>query len=144
MIHVDRKRFRTTLAFVALGVAGLVWAALYFGGTGDASGGSAPASAPSNTFDIAGKLSVASGCGRGGYSDLRSGAEVELVNQKNEVLAVTTLDPAGGYCEFEFTLRGVPRGERLYGVHIGNNNRGTIWRTEEEAGRGGFELEIGH
>ncbi|WP_285476767.1 hypothetical protein [Amycolatopsis sp. NBRC 101858] len=34
------------------------------------------------------------------------------------------------------------RAER-YGVHVGNSNRGTLWKDADEAERVGFQLSIG-
>lgn len=125
VVHVNRKKLFTFVALLVVVVAGAVWIAL----------------ASTSTFTITGKLAVDSGCGTGGYSDLHDGTEVELVNSKNEVLRVTHLNVTG-VCLFEFTLDEVPTGEDLYGVHIGNNNRGVTWKTEEEA-REGYSLGIG-
>lgn len=102
------------------------------------------------TFAVHGTMSVScSSYGCAGFSDLQSGAQVEIVNQSNEVLGVGTLLPStstgSAYSSksFEFDVKDIPRGERLYGVHVGNNNRGVIWKTEEEASTVGFALSIG-
>lgn len=102
------------------------------------------------TFVVHGTMSVScSSYGCGGYSDLHSGAQVEIVNERNEILGVGTLttstSASNAYSSkaFEFDVQDIPRGARMYGVHVGNNNRGIIWETEEEASTVGFALSIG-
>lgn len=83
-------------------------------------------------------------CGSGGYSDIRYGSQVEIVNQDDKILGVGTLDTAAdGLCSFKFTVSGIPEGERLYGAKIGNANRGVIWHSEQEAKYQGFHLTLG-
>lgn len=65
------------------------------------------------------------------------GAQVEIRNERNQVLAMGALESAGG-CAYEFTVEGVPAGEKLYGASIGNANRGVIWNRAE-----GFALSLG-
>lgn len=107
----------------------------------------APPSAVPTSFDTMLTMTVdagGSGCSKGGYSDIRSGAQVEVINQKNEVLAVGNLDNTGPDCQFWSLIKGVPAGEKLYGVKVGNANRGVIWKTEDEArGGGGWTLTLG-
>jgi hypothetical protein len=108
-----------------------------------------------STFTVRG--SVVQQCGTcRGYDDIDTGAQVEVVNGKNEVLAIGKLGSskldAGvksdgtSYATFtyEFTVAGVPRGEKLYGVHVGNANRGIIWESEMQASTTGFALSIGN
>lgn len=95
-------------------------------------------------FTVTGTMKVNGRCGSGGYSDIETGSQVEIVNQDNEVLAVGTLRSGdNGLCSFKFTVIGVPTGERLYGAKIGNANRGVIWHTEQEAKGQGFHLTLG-
>jgi len=83
-------------------------------------------------------------CGSGGYSDIRLGGQVEIVNQDNKVLGVDTLQTdVDGLCSFKFMVSGIPEGERLYGAKIGNANRGVIWHSEQEAKYQGFHLTLG-
>lgn len=127
VVHVNRKKFFTVVTVLVVAIAGAVWIAL----------------ASTSTFTITGTLEVDLdlGCGKGGYSDLHDGTEVELINSKNEVLRTAELEVAG-VCQFEFTLTEVPTGENLYGVRLGNGHRGTTWKTEDEA-REGFMLGVG-
>ncbi|MFD2418317.1 hypothetical protein [Amycolatopsis pigmentata] len=91
-----------------------------------------------------------------GYSDLRPGAQVVVYNEKQEILATGTLvkaaDPTATTSSsrsvsdstiYQFSIADVPRGEKQYGVHIGNSNRGVIWKNEQEASTDGFLLSIG-
>jgi hypothetical protein len=94
-------------------------------------------------FTVSGSMTVDGRCGSGGYSDIRDGAQVEIVNQDDEVLGVSTLNTSGGSCHFTFTVRNIPAGERLYGASTGNSNRGVIWKTQQEAMTEGFHLTLG-
>lgn len=91
-----------------------------------------------------------------GYGDLSVGAQVEVLNEKQEILTTGTLlqgaDPtattgrnysASVATIYTFSIPDVPRGEKQYGVHIGNANRGVIWEDEEKASNDGFFLSIG-
>lgn len=112
-------------------------------GLGRATGPDRDKATASNGFTISGSM-TASGCGSGGYSDIRAGAQVEVTNQGNEVLGVTSLEKSGSaYCTFKFRVSGIPSGQKLYGVHVGNSNRGVIWKTEQEARTEGFLLTLG-
>jgi hypothetical protein len=82
-------------------------------------------------------------CEGGGYSDIRGGGQVEIVNQKNEVIALGTLTKvSGGYCSFTASVANIPTGEKMYGAKMGNANRGVIWKSEDEA-RQGWQLTLG-
>jgi hypothetical protein len=94
-------------------------------------------------FTITGTMTVNGVCGSGGYSDIRLGGQVEIVNQDNEVLGVGTLQTGVGLCSFKFTVGQIPEGERLYGAQIGNANRGVIWHSEQDAKTQGFHLTLG-
>ncbi|HEX7306966.1 hypothetical protein [Lentzea sp.] len=96
-----------------------------------------------DTFAIDGSMTVSGNCGSGGYSDMRDGAQVEIVNQDNKVLGVSTLKREDVSCHFTFTVRDIPTGERLYGASTGNSNRGVIWKTQAEAMSEGFHLTLG-
>ncbi|RSM64951.1 hypothetical protein DMH04_50245 [Kibdelosporangium aridum] len=85
-----------------------------------------------------------SSCESGGYRDIRSGGQVEIVNQKHEVLALGTLTRSTlASCEFMATVANIPFGERMYGAKLGNANRGIIWKTESEARSTGWSLTLG-
>ncbi|SER12386.1 hypothetical protein [Lentzea albida] len=96
-----------------------------------------------DVFTVVGSMTVNGSCGSGGYSDVRLGGQVEIVNQDNEVLAVGTLLGGAQSCTFNFAVSGVPKGERLYGAKIGNANRGVIWKTQQAAEAEGFHLTLG-
>jgi hypothetical protein len=119
------------------------------------------------TFTLRGTMAVtcssssyrsfsSSGCAAG-YSDLHAGAQVEIYNEKQEILAtgMLTSDAAptvstGSYSSlavvttYAFTIPDVPRGAKQYGVHVGNSNRGIIWAPEAQASTTGFTLSIGN
>jgi hypothetical protein len=97
-----------------------------------------------NVFTVSGTMTVNGLCGSGGYSDIKYGSQVEIVNQDNEVLGVGKLETnTGSLCSFKFTVSGIPEGARLYGAKIGNANRGVIWHSEEDAKYQGFHLTLG-
>jgi hypothetical protein len=62
------------------------------------------------------------------YSDIQTGAEVDVVDASGKVLAFAQLDPGstpgfkalGQSCAFPFTITNVPHGEMVYGVQIGH------------------------
>lgn len=97
------------------------------------------------TFDVHGTVTLSCpGCP--GYSDLDSGAQVEILDRANTVLAVGAVDANNDVFSrtFTFTVRGVPTGKGMYGVHVGNVNRGVIWESEDQAATSGFALSIGN
>jgi hypothetical protein len=96
-----------------------------------------------DTFTVEGSMTVTGRCGSGGYSDMRDGAQVEILNQDNKVLGVSTLAGDVSSCVFTFTVRDLPTGERLHGASTGNSNRGVIWKTQQEAVAEGFHLTLG-
>jgi hypothetical protein len=110
--------------------------------TASASASPSTSSSP-NVFTVSGTMTVNGLCGSGGYSDIKLGGQVEIVNQDNEVLGVGTLGTGVGSCSFKFTVSGIPEGERLYGAKIGNANRGVIWHSEQDAKHQGFHLTLG-
>jgi hypothetical protein len=102
------------------------------------------ATAKPQVFDIKGSLSFnCYPCGLSGHDDIDDGAQVTVTNEKNEVVGVTTLklvkldDPDLAILHlynrtFTFTFTGVEKGDERYGFHAGDNNRGTVWKTEAE------------
>ncbi len=90
--------------------------------------------------------------GYDGYADLSDGSQVTLVNESGRVVASTELHRTPGeetklvdgmwVRTFTFTFADVPSADR-YGVHVGNSNRGTLWKDADEAERVGFQLSLG-
>ncbi|MGW5702507.1 hypothetical protein [Amycolatopsis japonica] len=90
--------------------------------------------------------------GYNGYSDISDGSQVTLVNEAGQVIAITELRRApdektsvvdGVWVRtFTFAFAEVPSADR-YGVHVGNNNRGTLWKNSDEIEKSGFHLTIG-
>lgn len=155
------KRPKTALVLSLVAVVLVLAGALTLGLS--QSGGRA--SEEAETFTVHGTMTVlctssygsysSSGCSAG-YSDLHPGAQVELFNEKQEILATTELHTGtgsttgtSGYSSlstlrsYSFEIPDVPRGAKQYGVHIGNSNRGIVWATEAEATTTGFALSIG-
>lgn len=96
-------------------------------------------------FTLTGRLVVnEKTCTSRGYQDISEGAQVQVVSQSNEVLGVGVLtrEWSERLCTYRFTIPDVPSGERLYGVRMGNSNRGTLWKTEDDARRG-VEMTLG-
>lgn len=131
-------------------------------------------SSEGKTFTLNGTVSVscslttssASKVCASGYADIHSGAQVEIFNERNEILTTgslrmrqppTAMTPsasstrARSYYDtmgavvtiYSFTIPDVPRGAKQYGVHVGNSNRGIIWADEKQASSIGFLLSIG-
>jgi hypothetical protein len=100
-----------------------------------------------STLTIYGTMTLLDSNLYGGYDDIHAGAQVEVLNGRNEVIAIGELEPdeydTGN--AYSFHIEGVPAGQGTYGVHIGNENRGVIWKKESEALRGlmGFDLTLG-
>ncbi|MGW4520258.1 hypothetical protein [Amycolatopsis sp. NPDC004378] len=90
--------------------------------------------------------------GYDGYGDLRDGSQVTLVDESGRIVASTELHRTPGeetkivdgmwVRTFTFAFTDVPGADR-YGVHVGNSNRGTLWKDADEAERVGFQLSIG-
>jgi hypothetical protein len=90
--------------------------------------------------------------GYDGYGDLSDGSQVTLADESGRIVASTELHRTPGeetkivdgmwVRTFTFTFAEVPSADR-YGVHVGNSNRGTLWKDADEAERAGFQLSIG-
>lgn len=96
------------------------------------------------TFVIHGTVSVSCGTCTG-YGDIRDGAQVEIVDNAHNVLAAGALDVNTDVFSntHTFTVPGVPAGRGMYGVHVGNVNRGVVWESEDQVVSSGFALSIG-
>ncbi|HET6704032.1 hypothetical protein [Amycolatopsis sp.] len=99
------------------------------------------------------KCTKATADGYDGYRDLHDGSQVTLVDETGQIVATAELRRTPGedtnivnggvwVRTFTFTFADVPDADR-YGVHVGNSNRGTLWKTAEETEREGFHLTIG-
>jgi hypothetical protein len=104
--------------------------------------------ADATSFSVSLTMTVTLGrygsCESGGYGDIQAGSQVEIVNQKHEVLALGTLTKSStGTCEFEASIKDIPVGEKMYGAKLGNANRGVIWKNENDARTGGWALTLG-
>ncbi|MGW7534148.1 hypothetical protein [Amycolatopsis sp. NPDC054798] len=89
--------------------------------------------------------------GYDGYRDISDGAQVTLVDETGRVVATTALHRSGGPTDivdgvwvrtFTFEFAEVPSAER-YGVHVGNDHRGTMWKDADDAERNGWQLNLG-
>lgn len=104
-----------------------------------------PASAAGGTFAARGTLRLADGIGpawplgescsgRGGYADIREGAQVTVTDSTGAVVALSELSDGvvtdnpelqgSKVCEFAFSLRDVPAGRGIYGVEV--SHRGAV------------------
>ncbi len=84
-----------------------------------------------NTFTITGKvLLTASGAtfngvmcrGKGGYEDMRDGAQVTVTDAAGATIALGKLGgglSGGSSCDFPFEVANVPSGHAFYGVTVG-------------------------
>jgi hypothetical protein len=114
----------------------------FLSGTG--AGDTAAATSFSASLTMSVTLGSYGSCESGGYGDIRSGAQVEIVNQKHEVIALGTLRKSStGTCEFEASIKDIPVGEKMYGAKVGNANRGVIWQSENDARTMGWALTLG-
>lgn len=134
--------------FVAGALAAVIVLVTHNNSDGRSSAGFAGFTQPSTSFTATLTMTVSLGtygeCEGGGYGDIRSGAQVEIVNQKREVLAIGTLARAtSSGCTFNATITEIPLGEKMYGAKVGNANRGIIWQTEAEARTVGWALTLG-
>ncbi|MDQ7910789.1 hypothetical protein RB614_40490 [Phytohabitans sp. ZYX-F-186] len=106
------------------------------------SGSSAPTTP--TTFAITGDLllkdvdsAVGDGScdGRGGYSDIRYGAQITVTGANGDIVAVGELGPgvvsSVGVCRFGFGVPGVPAGLGFYGVEVAR--RGAVKYAERDA-----------
>lgn len=83
--------------------------------------------------------------GRGGYSDLASGAAVDVSDNAGKVIAIGQITGNGttvgtSTCVLPFTVSGVPAGKRFYGVTV--THRGVVQFTEAQM-KAGVSLTIG-
>lgn len=122
-------------ALVLLVAAGTGWYA--FRALGEKE--QAPAKS-AKTMDVVGNITLTDGvlnvdgvqcAGRGGYDDIRPGAQVVVTDAAGSTIALGEL--RGGHfegtsCVLEFTVRGVPTGQAFYGVEV--SHRGRLQYTE--------------
>lgn len=92
------------------------------------------------TLTVNAEVSINNGCTS---DDLAEGAQVEILDSASKVLAVGKLAAVGdSACKRTFVVPDVPVGEDLYGVRVGREERGLLWKTEAEL-RSGLSLTIG-
>jgi hypothetical protein len=74
-----------------------------------------------------------------GLDDIGEGAQIQVTAADGDIVAVGQLD-AGEWdksdCAFRFTIPDVPRGEKFYGLHVGNESRGIIQFDEQRLRQG--------
>ncbi|MEU5265318.1 hypothetical protein [Amycolatopsis sp. NPDC021455] len=144
-----RRRSRKPLLFVIAGVVAATVAAVLI-----------VVFTVSNSTSINGTLTLlcdmqctkSTADGYDGYADLHDGSQATLVDESGRVVATTELRRTPGeqtkivdgmwVRTFTFTFTDVPGADR-YGVHVGNGNRGTLWKDAAEAERLGFQLSLG-
>ena len=68
-----------------------------------------------------------------GYADIKEGAPVVITDASGKTIALGALDPGkadasdSSTCDFPFTLKGVPDGQKFYGIQI--SHRGIVQYT---------------
>lgn len=80
-----------------------------------------------------------------GYTDIADGSQVDITNAAGDVTAVgklgygtlepepsTTSGPKVFGCDFPISAPTVPLGQSFYGVHVGNQARGTVQFSEKQ------------
>ena len=113
-----RRRWWLIAISIVVALAGVAWGAVWL--------------LTPDRFTVNGSVELKYPCTGAGYSDVRDGAQVEIVNKGNEVIGVGRLAPYVP-CSWSFYVNDVPAGEDLYGVRVGNQARGVLWKTETEA-----------
>ncbi len=82
-----------------------------------------------------------------GYTDIATGAEVDVVDASGKVLGTGKLGAGTGQdamsCVFRFTVTGVPAGQSIYGVKVGNTARGVVHFTKDQLFGDGPHLTLG-
>jgi len=138
---ISRRSIMLLIAVIVIAAAAAIGFAL--AASGDSDAGTAK-----TVFTVSGTMDLGQCARRGAANpaDLQVGAQVEVTAQNGDVLGVGTLTPYANpdepnSCKRSFDVPNVPSGQALYGVHVGNANRGVIWKNEADAG-GGFELSI--
>lgn len=94
-----------------------------------------------NITDVTGfdRLDDETCAGSGGYDDLAEGAQVTVSDAAGKTIALGELGPgkvvsAGdvvGGCQFRFTVKDVPAGQKFYGVEV--SHRGVVRYTADDA-----------
>lgn len=137
------KRGRAPWIFLAVLVAAIAVAVVVIAAAGGFS--SSKTTGVAKTFTVHGTFSINCVTDCVGYGDITQGAQVEVVDNSNQVLGVGYLTPnsTGTINSYMFTVSNIPTGKGLYGVHVGNVNRGVVWEQESQAASTGFVLSIG-
>jgi hypothetical protein len=104
-------------------------------------------------YRITGSVSLARGydgassaCyGKGGYADIRAGAQVVISDSAGATIAVGSLDAgtvtSGRGCVLPFSVPGVPSGKGFYGIEV--SHRGVLKYNESEFVTRNLELTLG-
>lgn len=109
-------------------------------------------SQPAATFTVRGNLALAqttlnrntadpSCAGRGGYSDIRNGAQVKISDASGKIVALGELEdafavqmnegmPGTSHCVLYFKVEGVPDGGSMYGIEV--SHRGVVQFARDE------------
>ncbi|MFF2662868.1 hypothetical protein ACFVUH_36630 [Kitasatospora sp. NPDC058032] len=136
---------------VGAGSVGLVWG-LSPGGSAGPSTAATPAPSKSETFILAGKMTLKDGgaataaeCGgQGGYDDIGQGTPVTVFNENGKVLAKGALGAGKGKgldgCVFTLRVEEVPIGPQFYQVEVSHRGKITLPKAEAELGLMNVEL----
>ncbi|MEV8309937.1 hypothetical protein AB0P36_21930 [Streptomyces flavidovirens] len=141
------RALRPVTALAVGGVAGAALVALAWAGTAIDFGGPETLTTTGGIFlsDYDGFVSTGELCtGKGGYADLDAGTEVTITDASGTVVAadnLTTGEVVGSACLFNFTVRDIPAGSKLYRVEV--SHRGALTKTEAELRKGDIAFTIG-
>jgi hypothetical protein len=131
-----RRRRRLAIIAIALTAVAVV------GSTGVYIAGRNAPVTMHGTLDVSDPSDGVIGCdlADSGYADLMPGAQVTIVSAARTTLATGVVstqrsDGTDG-CLLGFTVPNIPAGHALYGVQIGNGNRGTLWESPAQIKRG--------
>lgn len=95
--------------------------------------------------DYGGVRTTGSSCaGKGGYSDIRTGASVTVYDSANAVVAsgrLVSSTPISRGCRFDIEVPDVPAGEEFYQVEV--SHRGKVTVSAQDAEEGTVALVLG-
>lgn len=109
------------------------------------------AAAGPSAYRITGSMTLASGyagynpcAGKGGYTDIRAGAQVVITDSAGATVAIGSLD-AGSVddrgCVLPFSVPNVPAGKGFYGIEV--SHRGSLKYSEAEFSTRNMDLTLG-
>lgn len=111
----------------------------------------AKAAAGPTSYRITGSMTLTSGytgyspcAGKGGYADIRAGAQVVITDSAGATIAIGSLDAGsvdGRGCVLPFSVPNVPAGKGFYGIEV--SHRGGLKYEEAEFSTRNLDLTLG-